>query len=266
MGEQGQGEYRDGLGSYPADGWREVSFREACGYYRLSEKTLRKRLREKVIPGRYRFVNGREEWVVQIPPGEPGEYREGTGNAPASYREPAEPIRGAFREGAGTAPEPYREPPEPVPTREDILSLIREQLSADRAERERLHEENRALTVEVTTLRQALDEQTRALSDGQDAAREEVRALAGRVGEIGTLSRVGRIQAAAALLLALLSAIVSGLSLTARPSGSAKAPTTGSAKGFAPATRPAAPIRLPARLAVGGAGTARGGSTRAAGP
>lgn len=248
-GQQGSAGYRDGAGNL-REAWREVSFREACGFYRLSEKTLRKRLREGIVPGRLRYVNGREEWVVQLPPEE----------VPAANREPAEDLRGAAREDAGNVPgsageegafvpgEVPAHPPGNFPTRDDILSLIREQLAADRTERESLRQENQQLAGQVGALSQALRDQTRALELGHEETRVEVTALAARVGEIDTrgreLSRRGRVTAAMAVVLALLCAVMGGMLLTRTAPSSTRADRAGPAPRRKAARLPGSGARL----------------------
>lgn len=262
--------------------YREVSFREACAFYKLSDKTLRKRIREGMIPARMRPMNGREEWVVQIPPGAPAtpgngyrdeEEEQARDSVPGL---PGGPVRGGGEAGAqvhGSTDTPGRElpgsPSIPFPTRDDILALIREQYAAERAEKEQLRQENVKLARHVGSLEEQLRDQTRALSAGQEQTREEVTALARAVGEIDTrervLARQGRAVMLLCVLLSLVAAALSGMLLTR--SATPTVPARESVRGSAPATPRGGPKPGATRPTKPAAGASKGppGSTTAGG-
>lgn len=55
------------MGEEGKDGGEEITFRVACQRLRLSEKTLRKRLRAGIIPGRQVEGKTGKEWRVRLP-------------------------------------------------------------------------------------------------------------------------------------------------------------------------------------------------------
>jgi hypothetical protein len=156
---------------------------------------------------------------------------------------------------------PTASPAAPFPTRDDILSLIREQLREERAEKETLRRENQEACRRIGALEERLKEQIPALEAGHAATRGELVALAGRVGEIDTRSREvarrGKVTAAAAVLLALVCAVLSGLLLTGRDPEPIRPRDDPHAAQTVPEIRSQPPgdpkkrdIRLPARLPV----------------
>jgi hypothetical protein len=161
-------------------------------------------------------------------------------------------------------------PAPPFPTRDDILSLIREQLAAERVEKEQLRRENQEACRRIGALEQALREAVPALEAGHAATRGEISALAARVGEIDSRSREqarrGRITALASLLLALLCAVMGEMLLTSRASLPPTALARGSAKGFEPARLRAEPKPPPATRGRGGISTTQPERTKAEGP
>ncbi len=225
------------------EGWQEVSFREAMAFYALSDKTLRKRLKDGFLPGRMRPINGREEWVVQIPPGNVEPFPEasqtfprGSADEPKTLREPSGESTEIPPGGTGTLREPS---PEAAPETTGLLALVREQIAVSQEEKEQLRRENQQLVHRVGSLEQALRDRLPAIEATSREVGEQVTALVSQVTAIERrgegITRRMRVLTILGTVLALLISMVGGMVLSAR---AGRPDQTSGSRPLAPAPSP----------------------------